>query len=264
MIAPQLRRVSILLSLSLLLVPAARAAGPDSVETVEKAATEWVKTRAETVRLETEWTSQCDLLKSMVQALTARAQTLEDKRDNLRARTAGDRDELAALAAKNQAEDKELQSAASRLKGLDERLEALRPMLPPRLSAALDLPYRSLAKPDLDPGERMQLTMTVLNRCVQFNHVVTCGEEVLDIPGEGGPRALQTIYWGLSHAYALDVVGAKAWYGSPGAQGWQWNACPEAAKQVARLIAIHNDKFEPDFVAVPIRLGHLSAAAANP
>jgi hypothetical protein len=72
------------------------------------------------------------------------------------------------------------------------------------------------------------------------------------------------IYWGLSHGYALDVVGGKAWYGSPGPQGWQWAACPGAAKQVAQLIAIYNDKAGPDFVAVPIRLGHVPVAAATP
>jgi hypothetical protein len=64
----------------------------------------------------------------------------------------------------------------------------------------------------------MQLAMTVLNRCALFNRTVTCGDEVLTISGEQGAKSLEVIYWGLSHAYALDRAAGKAWYGAPGAR----------------------------------------------
>ena len=127
-------------------------AASDPIDTVEKAARDWVKMRAETVRLETEWTTQHELLDSMVKALNERAQDLEEKRDNLKARTAKDRNELAALEGKNQTADQELRTTDGRLRTLGESLGQLRPMLPPRLSAALEMPYRSLANPDLGPA----------------------------------------------------------------------------------------------------------------
>ena len=263
MIAPQLRLLPCLL-LSRLLLPASSAAGPDSIETVEKAAREWVNIRAETVRLESDWRTQHELLASMVAALGDRAQALEERRGNLMAKTARDRDEFEAMAAKNKAADDDLRAADAQLKTLDGKLVQLRPLLPPRLSAALELPFRSLGRPDLDPGERMQLTMAVLNRCVQFNRTITCGEEVLTVEGEPGARVLEVIYWGLSHGYALDRTAGKAWFGAPGAEGWRWTPCPDAARQVADLITIYNDKAEPDFIAVPGRLGHVPAASANP
>ncbi|HVT73738.1 MAG TPA: DUF3450 family protein [Lacunisphaera sp.] len=251
-------------SLTLLVVPLALAAEPDPVEAVGKAAGEWVKTRAETVRLQGEWSSQRDLLEATVRAVQERANNLEAKRDDLKARTAQEQDDLQKMEAKNQAMAAALQGSGDRLKALDEKLLRLRPSLPPRLSAALELPYRSLAGAELPLGERMQLTMTVLNRCVQFNRVITHGEEVIQLPGDPEARALEVIYWGLSHGYALDRAAGRAWLGSPGPQGWQWELRPEAAPAVAQLIAIANDKAEPEFVNVPARLQHAGGTSANP
>ena len=258
-------RFTLLLSrLFLCLLPApVLSRASDSVDSVEKAATEWIKTRAETVRLETEWTSQRELLESTVNALSERAKTVEDKRDNLRAKTATERTEFAALQEKNQGAADRMQSTDVRLKELRDRLIQLRPSLPPRLSEALELPYRSLSGTDLGPSERMQITMTVLNRCAQFNRMVTCGQGVLTIEGEPGPKSLEVIYWGLSRGYAFDQAASKVWLGAPGPKGWQWEAHPEAFPQVARLIAVYNDKAEPEFVAVPAKLGHVATATSN-
>jgi hypothetical protein len=260
--APSLRSVHRLWLLALL-CPVPLGAGPDPIETVGKAATEWVKTRAETVRLESDWGTQRELLESTVSALNDRAGRLEDERNNLQAKTAKDRSELESLQTKNRAAADGLQVVGTRLTAVGESLIQLRPSLPPRLSAALEMSYRSLAGSELGLAERMQLTMTVLNRCAQFNRIVTGGEEVLTIDGEGGAKSFEVIYWGLSHGYALDRAGGKAWCGSPGPQGWRWEACPNAARQVAELIAIYNDKTEPVFVAVPAKLGHLSVETSR-
>ncbi len=241
--------------------PGLRAADP--IESLEKAAQEWVRVRAETVRLESDWGVQKELLASAASALAERAQAGEEKRDNLKAKTAADRTALAELQAKNQAAAEAMQATDARLKELQARLVRLRPSLPPRLSEALELPYRTLAEEKTGPSERMQVIMTILNRCVQFNRAVTSGEEVLTIDGEPGSKSLAVIYWGLSHGYALDRITGRAWMGAPGPAGWQWTAHPEAARAVAALIAIRNDKTEPEFIAVPARLAHPAAPNAT-
>ena len=238
------------------LLPLSLSGADDQIDKVGKVATEWVKTRAETVRLETEWTGQRALMGSLLDALGQRARLAEEKRESVQARTAQDREELGTLGKKNETASTSLQASEARLKELAIRVVALRPFLPPRLSTALDLSYRSLADPANSVSDRMQHTMVVLNRCLQFNHLVTSGEEVLALPGEPAPKSLEVIYWGLSHGYALDRAAAKAWLGSPGSQGWQWEPHPEAADEVARLIAIANDKSDPGFVLVPAKLGH--------
>jgi hypothetical protein len=221
---------------------------------------DWAKIREETVRLESSWESERDILNSASKAAHERAQTLAAQKKTLEAKTASEREALATLVAQNAAADAALKSATDRLTAISAQLVALRPWLPPRLSQALELSFRSLAKPTLTPGERMQYVTTILNRCAQFNKAITCGEEPLTLNGESSPRVVEVIYWGASHAYALDRSGAKAYLGSPGAQGWTWEPAPSAEKSIAQLIAIYREKADPEFVEVP---AHVSSALPN-
>jgi hypothetical protein len=248
--------------LCLILLPF-RVFAADSIESVEKAATEWVKTRAETARLQSDWTAQQELLESTVKALAERAQALEEKRDSLKAKTAKDRDEIETARSKNQTTVTGLQAVETHLTELRDRLVQLRPSLPPRLSEALELAYRSLAATDLGSSERMQATMTVLNRCVQFNRTITYSDEILTIEGEPGAKSYEVIYWGLSHGYALDRTAGKVWLGSPGPKGWRWEAHAEATPQVVDLIAVFKDKAEPEFAPVPAQLAHSFSQPTN-
>ncbi len=240
------------------------AAAAESIDSVEKAATEWVRVRAETARLQTDWASQRELLESAASALKERAQAAEEHRDSLRAKTAKDRGEIEAAQRNIQTASAGIQTATDHLREVRDRLVQLRPSLPPRLSEALEFAYRSLATADLGPSERMQATMTVINRCVQFNRMVTTCDEVLTLEGAPGPKSYEVIYWGLSHGYALDRIAGKVWLGSPGPAGWRWEAHPEAVASVVALIAVSKDKVEPEFVPVPARLVHAFSPSANP
>jgi len=242
---------------SVLLVSAGLMAAPatDPLEPGEKAANEWIKTRLETSRIESAWVTEKPLLEATVNGLKERAQALEDRRDDFKVKTAKDREEIESLQAKNAAAAADLRAAETRLQSLIQKLVALRPSLPPRLSDALELSYRSLESSGLGTGERMQLVMTVLSRCEQFNHTVTSGEEALSIKGEPGLKSLEVIYWGLSYGYALDQKAGRAWYGSPGPNGWQWEPLADAGHAVGELIAIYNARADPEFVAVPAKLG---------
>jgi len=252
--SPRLRGTC--LALASCLLPAALLAADDAVNKIEKVATEWVKTRAETVRLETEWGSQQALLQSMVDALEQRSKVIQERKQLLEVQTARDREELESLGKKNDYSRTGLQTSEARLKEATKDLLALRPFLPPRLSTALDLAYQSLGDPGLSVGDRMQYAMTILNRCLQFNRAITASEEVLALPGEAAPKSLEVMYWGLSHGYALDRAAGKVWLGSPGPSGWQWEAQAATAGQVARLLAIAADRADPEFIVTPAKLGH--------
>jgi hypothetical protein len=245
----------------LLLLTAPLSAVPDTpLDAVQKSASEWVRLRAETTRLETQWASQKTLLESTVKSLEERAMLLEDKRENVKLRTAKDREELDTMRAKNQATAADIAAAEQRLTALSARLVELRPQLPPRLSSALEMSYRSLAGTPLAAGDRMRLVTTILNRCAQFNQTVTCGEEVLTLEGGVAPKLYPVIYWGLAQGYALDPTAGRAWVGAPTPQGWQWTPQPDAAEPVRQLIAIYHGKSDPDFVGLPARLSHLLPA----
>ena len=230
----------------------------DPIDKVGKLASEWVRTRSETVRLETEWAGQQQMLEAMINAVEERVKITETNLEEIKGKTAQERAELDTLEAKNKVAEKNLAQLDERLKATIKGLMDLKPSLPPRLQVALDLPYKSLSNPDLAVGDRVQHTVTILNRCVQFNRIVTSGEDVLTMPGESGPKSLEVVYWGLSHGYALDRAAGKAWLGAPGSSGWQWEPRPEAAAQVSRLISMATDRGDPEFVIVPAKLQHLT------
>lgn len=242
---------AVVLALGLTVAPS-RAADP--IQEVGRTAADWVKTRGETVRLENNWQQDRTLLTGTIAGLKERTARLAEQRDHLRARTAEERAELTGLAAKLTRSEEGLQVMEKRLGELTGQMLRLRPRLPPRLSSALDLSYRSLAGPDGSPGERMQWVMTILNRCAQFNQTITHGEETLELPGETGPKSFEVIYWGLSHGYALDRSAARAWLGAPSADSWAWTPLEGAAPAVTDLIAIRRDEADPRLVSAPARL----------
>ncbi len=235
-------------------IPLAGADAPPSVDSVHQLVTEWAKIRSENVSLQSNWESERELENSTLKALQERVGALENRKSALVAGSAAERATLADLSARNTASKTALNTAGQNLGLTAEKLVALRVSLPPRLSLALELPYRSLANPALGPGERMQYVTTILNRCLQFNRTITYGEELVTVPEVKDGRVLEVLYWGLSHGYALDRIGRTAYLGSPGPKGWAWEPRPEMAGAVAHLIAIYQDKEEPRFIEVPARV----------
>lgn len=233
------------------------------LDDVQKAATEWTQVRAETVRIESDWAWQKSFMQSTLDALQERVRQLEEQRTALEVKTAGARRETEDLVARRKAMAAAAAEAAQQLKELDERLARMRPWLPPRLSVALELPYRSLVATELPLAERMQHTMTILNRCVHFNRTIAKGEEMIVPPG-GEAKLMEVVYWGLSHGYALDRVAGVAYAGAPAEGGWRWTAAPELAGAVSRLIAVAADKTEPEFVTTPVQPSEPAALNVQP
>jgi hypothetical protein len=247
-----------------LLLSMARIHASDSIESVQRAAAEWSKLRVETVRIETEWKGQREMLQASLDALKERIATLERNRDELTASIAADEAKSGNLATTTTASRHAMETIDQRLHVVADQLVALRPGLPPRLAAALELPYRSIQDAKLGPAERMQHVMTIINRCGSFNKSVTCGEEALNLDGNASPRLLGVVYWGLSHAYALDQNGNKAYFGHPGKDGWIWEPQPEIAGAVAQLLAINEEKSDPAFVEVPAQILDSPVSSAAP
>lgn len=238
-------------------LPASAAEAPaipgGPVAEVQQAATEWAKVRAETVRIESDWAWQRSLMQATLDALQEKVGQLEVQRDGLAAKTAGERREIEELETRRRQMAAAAAEAEQHLRTLAARLVRLRGWLPPRLSAALELPLRSLAAADLPAGERMQHTMTILNRCMHFNRTVTYGEELV-APEGGTPVLMETVYWGLSHGYALDRVAGVAYLGGGGPEGWRWTPAHELKEAVVRVIAVAHDRTEPAFVEIPVEV----------
>lgn len=240
-----------------------RAAAQEALDAADKSGRQWISLRVETARLESEWRSQREVLGSLLNATQERAKLAEDKRDLAQAKTTQDRQDLAALQARNEAAAAELKAMGTRLDGLCRHLQTLRPKLPPRLSDALEMSYRTLGSPQSAFGERMQVAMNVLNRCAQFDHLVSTGNDVLTVDGEPPDKYFEVIYWGLSHAYAIDRSSHRAWLGAPGPERWQWTPVPDVYDTVVKLIAIAKDQAEPAFIVAPAPVLHAATTGSS-
>jgi len=236
--------------LGVLIVPI-RAAGPAG--DVQKAVADWAQVRSETVRIESDWTWQKTLMQSTLSALQERAAQLEAKRAQLEARTSEERRDMAELKTQLQAAVEAEAEAAQQLRVLCERLVRMRAWLPPRLSAALELPYRGMTAPDASLGERMRQTMVILNRCALFNRTVAIGDETISAAG-GAERLMEVVYWGLGRGYALDRTAGLAYIGAPAEHGWTWTPVPGLAQQLARLLDTGRGQAAPEFVTMPVQL----------
>lgn len=246
-------------SLAVLTAP---LAAEEPVDQVQQTVAQWVKVRTETARLKSDWNWQQSLMQSTLDGLKLRLSQLEATRDELAAKSSTERRETAELEERLAAMNTSVAEAERYLVALDATLIRLRAWLPPRLSAALELPYRSLAAPELPLGERMQHTMAILNRCQLFDRSVSAGEEIV-VPEGSDKKLMEVVYWGLAQGYALDRTSGTAYVGRPGGQGWAWVAAPEAAPAIAKLLAVARDEREPELVAVDFTRGEPVAPATE-
>ena len=236
----------------------------DSLDSVEEAAVHWARLRSETARLETDWSWEREVLQSTRTALQERVKLLQEKRRLLDTRTQADRTELTEL--KQRAEDgaNALREVEGKIDGLCKRVLDLRNALPPRLSQALDLPFRSLSDSSLPFAQRAQHLMSVLNRCALFNRSITVNEEVVSIPGSKDTRMLEVIYWGLSHAYALDRSNQRAYVGRPTPSGWAWQENAAITESVDTVIRVHAGRLDPRVIELPIQISAMDTATGQP
>lgn len=221
---------------------------------VQAAAAEWARIRSETSRLETDWAAERQVLDASISGLRIQAEQAELEHEALVAESTKQRDEIAELTERNQINATKIEQTVDRVAALSAALIDLRPALPPRLSSALDLPYRSITIADLNPADRMRHTMAILNRCQQFDQTFVFAEEVLSVtPGEE-ERLLEVVYWGLAQACALDRSAGQAFIGRPIDGQWTWVAAPGLEDAAAQLIAVRQDQAPPDFVELPFQI----------
>ena len=226
----------------------------EDLETVQDTARKWIDLRLKTSELESDWAWQKDLLQSMQETLQFKIKQYQENEALLSAQIASETQKVEQTREQVDLLNKELAILEQHNQELIEKLLHIRKFLPPRLSDSLDLAYTSLSDPDCSTGEIMQLVVTVLNRCMQFNNRITYSEEIFNNESDSGMHVLTVLYWGLSHAYALDKATGKTYIGKPAKDGWQWIPDQDIGPEVDQLIAVFNEKIDPVLVKVPVQI----------
>jgi hypothetical protein len=221
---------------------------------VQDSASKWAQLRTETNRLQTEGATDRSLLEATLINLTLQADELELQKQAEQAEAAKARQIVDDLVAANLKRQEDLETATNRVAKLSRELIALRSALPPRLSSALELPFLTIADPELIPADRMRHTMAILNRCQQFDQTYVFAEEVVTVTPGSEPRLLEVVYFGLAQACALDRSASKAYIGRPVDGTWQWENVPGLAAQAERLLEVREDIVPPEFVELPFQI----------
>ncbi len=226
----------------------------DSLESVQETARKWIDLRLESSELESDWAWQKGLMESMRDTLLYRIEQSEQEKTLIIAQNVS-RNAEAEQARERIAElEKELATLELHNEALIGKLQSLRDFLPPRLSDSLDLAYTSIADPDLSTGEKLQLLVTILNRCMQFNNRITYSEEIFNTDTGTQKHVVQVLYWGLSHAYALNRETSETYLGKPTERGWHWTPIAGMSPEIIRLIDVFKEAIDPELVSVPVQV----------
>lgn len=226
----------------------------DPFEQLQQSAREWARIKDALSQLESNWQWEQEWIKASLAATQAEeTRLLATKRrlETAAAENLSQRDRTESLA---EAVDTELSELTERLNRLALTLTQLRPYLPPRLAASLELPYRTLDERDRPANERLIAATNIINRALNFNRSITLSEEPISSVEQPRQTLFEVLYWGLSHAYALDRSTGKAYFGHPHAQGWTWSEQPQIAAALRKAIAMQKGELDPAFVNLPARV----------
>lgn len=183
--------------------------------------------------------------------------------------------------------DEEISKAGSSAELVDERKETfeselkeyrdaqrllsdtLARLLPRARTLLVQLPEPLLEKLDADidllqaqdalgsPRDVLKSMLAVMAECGRFNRSITVGEETRKL-SSGKKMTVDVIYLGLAQAFYASEQGDTAGVGTPGKNGWQWQAKPEFAKDIRKALAVYRKDNPPQLIQLPIQVSDVS------
>jgi len=137
-------------------------------------------------------------------------------------------------------------------------LRTLLPRLPEPLTRSLGERVRELPPPATPVtadtlADRLRLVFGLLTEIDQFANGVYLFRQSLTDPQQV-QREMDTLYLGLSMAFAVSADGTSAAAGTPAAGGWTWRWDPALAGPVSTAVAIYRKEQPATFVTLPLQL----------
>jgi len=105
----------------------------------------------------------------------------------------------------------------------------------------------------LSLAERFQNIIGILNEVNKFNREITVTSEVRTL-SDGSSAEVTVMYLGIGKAYYVNGNADIAGIGSATEDGWVWRSANDAARQIARAVAIYNNEQVARFVKLPIEI----------
>jgi len=229
----------------------------DDLRRTRSALDKWVETSRKIAQQKSQWAMAKE-------TLGKRIGIIQDEIDSLQKKT----DEADKGVGKIDEETESLGKEAERLKQvgsslqdtvtkLESRTKTLLKRLPdPIRDRVKPLSQQIPEKPDdtkLSVSQRFQNIVGILNEVSKFNRNITVTSEVRKLP-DGTSVEVTAFYIGIGQAYYAGGKGKIAGVGRPSESGWEWTPANDAAEQITKAIAIHNNEQVASFVQLPIQI----------
>lgn len=95
--------------------------------------------------------------------------------------------------------------------------------------------------------------ISILTTAERFNRSVTLVEETRALPS-GKKISVDVIYLGLARAFYTARSGDVAGVGMPQKDAWSWQARPDIADNIRRVIAVYRKDQQPQLLRLPIAI----------
>lgn len=234
------------------LLPAAET----DLQRLQALVTDLVAVRQAAHDAETSWAEQRPAVEGRIEVLrqqVAEAEAALAKAQQEASAAAGARQALESDAQRTR---EALAALAAPTRDAEARLRGLLPRLPEPLTKSLAERIRELPPADTpitaeNLQDRLRLVFGLLTEIDQFADGVYLFRQPLTDP-QNVQLEMDTIYLGLSMAFAVSGDGASAAAGLPGTGGWVWRWDPALAGPVRTAVAIYRKEQPAIFVTLPL------------
>ena len=235
--------------------PATNKAAPTLDET-RLTLSKWIETQQIISKERNDWQQGKEILQGRIELVAKEVATLDEKIKQAQTNVAESKKGYDDLIA----EREQLKAAAAQLVAsvttMESEVRKLSKMLPDPVRQKLQPLFQRLpedpATTKVSVAERFQNVLGILNEVNKANSEMTVVYEVRTLP-DGSNAEVQCIYVGLAQAYYISPRG-EAGIGRPTADGWKWQAAPNAANGILTALEIIQGKHAPAFVPLPVNI----------
>jgi hypothetical protein len=242
-----------------LALPVGAQQAADPIRQVDALTQQWTSLEHQKDELRSGWRTQKPVLEQQLTLLERESKELTTLIETT-AQQQGDVEQqrLKMLEEQTRLEEEDAALEASLVQA-SARLHSLHRDMPPPLSRAWDDELARLDNPVATVTERFQKLLELLGQLDDFDAKVTLNETVMTLE-DGADHVVKQVYLGLSHGWYVTADQRFAAAGMPGPDGWAWTPVTEGAA-IAKIVGILEQRVDPDFVSIGLRLGEPPAEA---
>lgn len=256
-----MRIQTITLALALALPVIAQEPAVSPTQELRTSVGEWVETMRKIQQEENDWSRDEEVLQNYKEGLEKEILDLKQQIEDAKTRKAGaDKESL------NQSTERDRYAAAKDelstiIRKLEESLSAKLPLFPapllaePKVAQSIEDLERDLKlavdKRNEGVSKRLLNVINLLTEAEKFQQTVVLRPE-LRKNADGREYNMQTIYFGLASAYAINEDGSFALAGRPSADGWKFEERKELAADIRKLVAATTGDQDAAFINLPL------------